>query len=55
MNDDEDRPCAEVATCATGGDVHCRMYTRYPEALAEGDDGCCVVGCSLDIDKVNVR
>lgn len=54
MADDEDRPCAEVATCAEGGSTHCRMYQRYPEALEEGDDGCCVPGCFLDVDEVNV-
>ena len=51
----EDRPCAEDATCAEGGITHCRMYERYPEALDEADDGCCVVGCFLDVDEVNAR
>jgi len=53
--DEEDRPCDEEATCHKGGTIHCRMWTRYPEVFEEGDDGCCVVGCPLDVDEVNVR
>lgn len=55
-DDEESRPCSDGATCASGGDVHCRMYTRYPW-LSDPDigDGCCVVGCPLDVDKVNVE
>ena len=51
---DEDGHCDENATCAEGGTTHCHMYELYPEALEEGDDGCCVVGCFLDADGVNV-
>lgn len=52
---EEDRPCDEDATCAEGGITHCRMHERYPDALDDADDGCCVVGCFLDADKVNVK
>lgn len=54
-SDEESRPCSENATCAEGGVTHCRMYERYPDALAEADDGCCVPGCFLDVDGVNVK
>lgn len=47
-SNEEDLPCAVNATCATGGDQHCRMYQRYPEALEDADDGCCALGCFLD-------
>lgn len=52
---EEDRPCSEDATCAEGGVTHCRMFERYPEALDDAGDGCCVSGCFLDADKVNVE
>lgn len=52
---EEDQPCAENATCAEGGVTHCRMYEHYPEALDDVGDGCCVTGCFLDVDKVNVK
>lgn len=55
MNVDEDRPCSVDATCAEGGVTHCRMYERYPDALDDADDGCCVPGCVLDVDGVNVK
>lgn len=59
MNDfddvQKDNACARDATCAEGGVTHCYQYTRYPEALDEAGDGCCVVGCFLDADDVNVK
>lgn len=54
-NPDENQACSGDATCAEGGITHCHMYTRYPEALDEADDGCCVVGCFLDVDGLNVK
>ena len=54
-NPDENQDCSGDATCAEGGTTHCHMYTRYPEALDEADDGCCVVGCFLDVDGLNVK
>lgn len=52
---DADGACSRDATCAEGGTTHCAMYTRYPEALDDAGDGCCVVGCFLDVDGVNVK
>lgn len=52
---EENHHCSENATCAEGGVTHCHMYERYPEALGDADDGCCVAGCFLDVDKVNVK
>lgn len=47
-DDDYGNPCSGDATCASGGDRHCHMYTRYPNALDDAGDGCCVKGCYLD-------
>lgn len=53
--DDVANVCSGDATCAEGGDTHCAMYQKYAEVLDEADDGCCVVGCYLDVDKMNVK
>lgn len=55
LDDDERKlgACSGSATCAIGGTTHCRMYERYPEALEDAGDGCCVKGCFLDVDGVN--
>lgn len=47
--------CARDATCAEGGITHCHQYEIYPEALDDAGDGCCVPGCFLDTDGVNVK
>lgn len=52
---EKDQACSVDATCAEGGSTHCRMYERYPEALDDAGDGCCVAGCFLDVDGVNVK
>lgn len=52
---DDDKPCSGKATCAEGGTTHCATYERYPEALDDADDGCCVPGCYLDVDGLNVK
>lgn len=31
------------------------MYDRYPEALDDAGDGCCVKGCYLDAKDDNVK
>lgn len=55
MSNNEERSCASNATCAEGGVTHCHQYEKYPNALDDAGDGCCVVGCFLDVDKVNVE
>lgn len=57
MDDEADvvSSCARDATCAEGGITHCHQYEIYPEALDDAGDGCCVPGCFLDTDGVNVK
>lgn len=50
--DDDNTACAKGATCALGGDVHCRTVTRYPWLLEDvSSNECCVKGCFLDEKK----